>query len=113
METTAEIAAYAVGGFLLPGFISASAMAVAPESNAELRSKLGKIGLLSVVAGIIATMATGDRTKAAGMGVAIGGALISLAAIRVPNSLAKPLTMGRFDPLIASMHLGVTELSPK
>ena len=113
METTVELAAYAVGGFLLPGVISASAMSVAPDTNAELRSKLGKIGLLSVVAGTIATMAMGDRTKAAGMGVAIGGALISLAAIRIPNNVAKPLTMGSFDPLIASMHLGATQLAPK
>jgi hypothetical protein len=110
MDQNFERAAYAVGGFLLPGAIATTVMVSAPETSAEFRRKLGTIGLVSTVAGVLAAMMRDERAAIMGASTAMGGALITVAAMRIPNTSDKPALAGGFDPLIASMHLGTSVL---
>lgn len=110
MDSHFESAAYAVGGFLLPGAIATSVMVSAPETNSEFRRKLGAIGIVSAVAGVLAATMQNERAKVAGVGTAMGGVLIAISAMRVPDNDNKPALSGHFDPLIASMHMGTSML---
>ena len=110
MDQNFERAAYAVAGFLLPGAIATTVISSAPETNSELRRKLGAVGLVSAVAGALAVMMKDERAGIMGASTAMGGVLVAVAAMRVPDTQDKPVMEGGFDPLIASMHLGTSML---
>lgn len=102
MDTNIELAAYAVGGFLLPGVVSSTLLSGQhPSTMNELRQKLGMVAIGSVVAGVLAAMADKPDTRALGVGVAISGGLLALAALKIPQTNDKPqMVAGNVAPLI-------------
>lgn len=102
MDTNVELAAYAVGGFLLPGAVSSAFLSGQPPSTMnELRQKLGGVAIGSVIAGVLVAMTDSPDTRALGVGIAISGALLALAALKVPQTNDKPhMAAGNVAPLI-------------
>jgi hypothetical protein len=114
MDANIETAAYAIGGFILPGVVSSTVLGggATPQTGAQLRQKLGIIGITSVIGGVLAVMGSTDHnTKAAGAGIAISGALLGLAALKIPQtSTPAQVAGGVLDPLLAAMHHAATAI---
>jgi hypothetical protein len=114
MDANIETAAYAVGGFILPGVVSSTVLGggAVPQTGAQLRQKLGIIGITSVIGGVLAIYGSTDRnTKAAGAGIAMSGALLGLAALKIPQtSTPSQIASGVLDPLLAAMHHAATAI---